>query len=348
MVLGLVVLLAALLAPAALLRPALHLMPDRTVFPALVSPSALVPSAAAAEAVRIGDLPAISSVGFYVAADKGFFQEKSLAVEMEPFASGGKMIAPLATGQLDVATGTPSAGLYNAIASGMEFRVVADKGQQRPGFSFTPLIVRKDLVDSGRVKRVRDLKGLKIAVGAKGINLDYFLAKMLEHDGLSYDAVEVTQLAYPDSIKAFATKAIDAAIAPEPWGVRAEEQKVGTRLFLTEQTPAIATFQTAVVMYSAKFMKERPNVARDVMRAYVKGVRYYRERGLRDAEIAAIISRHTKVPAETIRATIPMYMDPGARPRVPDLAAYQDWFHQMGWVKTVVPVDRIADLSFLE
>src|SRR5262245_31449645 len=123
--------------------------------------------------------------------DKGFFAEKNIAVEAERFASGAKMTPALATGQIDVATGTPSAGLFNAMASAQDFRIVADKGQARPGRSFNPLIVRKDLMESGKVKRVRDLEGMKVANGAKGIILDYLLARMLESDGLSYVAVEV-------------------------------------------------------------------------------------------------------------------------------------------------------------
>ncbi len=305
-------------------------------------------SALAAEIVKMGDLPAISNAGLYVAIEKGYFGEKSIAVETERFASGAKMTPALATGQLDVAIGTPAASLFNAIASGMDFRIVADKGQVRPGFSFSPIIVRKDLVDGGRVKRVRDLKGLKVASGAKGIHLDYFLAKMLEHDGLSYDAVEIVTLAYPDAIKALASKAVDAVIAPEPWGVRAEEQKVGVRLFLTEQTPETATFQAAVIMYSGKFIKDRPKVARDFLQAYAKGVRYYLERGPKNDEIATILSKHTSVPPETIKASIPFYIEPDVKPRVQDLAKLQDWFHQMGWVKQKVPIDRVVDLSFLQ
>jgi NitT/TauT family transport system substrate-binding protein len=304
--------------------------------------------ALAAEVVKMGDLPAISNAGLYVAIEKGYFGEKAIAVETERFASGAKMTPALATGQLDVAIGTPAASLFNAIASGMDFRIVADKGQVRPGFSFSPIIVRKDLVDGGRVKRVRDLKGLKVASGAKGIHLDYFLAKMLEHDGLSYDAVEIVTLAYPDAIKALASKAVDAVIAPEPWGVRAEEQKVGVRLFLTEQTPETATFQAAVIMYSGKFIKDRPKVARDFLQAYAKGVRYYLERGTKNDEIAMILSKHTSVPPETIKASIPFYIEPDVKPRVQDLAKLQDWFHLMGWVKQKVPIERVVDLSFLQ
>ncbi len=327
----------------------MRLLPRRWIRLAVLAASLVLPSAAAAaEVVKVGDLPAITNAGLYIAIEKGYFQARGITVETERFASAGKMVAPLATGQLDVAVGAPSAGLFNAIAGGMDFRVVADKGQLRPGGSFVPVIVRKDLVDSGRVKSVKDLKGLKVANGAKGITLDYLLAKMLEQVGLGFDAVEVVYLSYPDGIKALASKAVDAAIAPEPWGVQAEQQKVGVRLFLTEQTPAVATFQVGVIMYAGKFIKERPKVARDFLQAYVQAIKYYTERGLKDPEVAGILSKHTKVPAETIQATIPFYVDPGGRPRVQDLATLQDWFHQMGWVMEKVPMERVVDLSFLE
>jgi len=310
---------------------------------------ALTLPAAAAETVKLGDLPAISNAGIYIAIEKGFFQEHGVTVDIERFASAGKMTAPLATGQIDVSVGSPSAGLFNAIASGMDFRIVADKGQVRPGYNFTPLIVRKDLVDSGKVKTLKDLKGLKVANGAKGINFDFFLAKMMEHVGLTYDVLDVVYMSYPDGVKALASKAVDAAFAPEPWGARAEQEKVGTRLFLTEQVPALATFQVAVIMYSGKFMKERPKMARAFMQGYVQGLKLYNQRGgLKDPEVAAILAKHLKLPVETIQATLPVYLDPSGKPRVQDLAAFQDWFHQMGWVKEKVPMDRVVDLSFLE
>ena len=317
-------------------------------FTFLAAALALPAVAFAAEVVKMGELPSISNVGLYVAMDKGYFEARGITVDVDRFASGAKMIAPLATGQLDVAIGSPSAGLYNAIAGGMDFKIVADKGQARPGYSFTPLVVRKDLVDSGRVKSIKDLKGLKIASGAKGINFDYMLAKMLEHGGIGFDAVDVVYLGYPEGIKALAAKAVDAAFVPEPWGMQAEQLKVGVRLFLSEQTPSLSTFQVAVIMYAGKFMKERPKVAREFLQAYLQGVKLYNQRGLKDAEVAGIISKHMKVPVEIIQATIPPYVDVGAKPRVQDLAAMQDWFHQMGWVKEKVPMERVVDLSFLE
>jgi hypothetical protein len=77
-------------------------------------------------------------------------------------------------------------------------------------------------------------------------------------------------------------------------------------------------------------------------------VKLYNQRGLKDAEVAGIISKHMKVPIEIIQGTIPPYIDAGAKPRVLDLVAMQDWFHQMGWVKEKVPMERVVDLSFLD
>jgi NitT/TauT family transport system substrate-binding protein len=124
---------------------------------ALVIVLLAVVSAKAEDLVKVGDLPALSTAAFYVAIDKGYFAERGFRIETEVFASAGKMTPALATGHIDVATGAPSAGLFNSIASGAAFKIVADKGQILPGFNGTLLTVRKDLVESGQVKSARDL-----------------------------------------------------------------------------------------------------------------------------------------------------------------------------------------------
>jgi NitT/TauT family transport system substrate-binding protein len=318
--------------------------------PWLISLAILLTTAVAApaeEVVKVGDLPALSTAAFYIAMDKGYFAERGIRIETEVFASAGKMTPALATGHIDVATGAPSAGLFNSIASGAGFKIVADKGQIRPGFNGTLLTVRKDLVDSGQVKSVRDLKGRTVSTGAKGIAMDFFLSKMMEDVGLNYDALNVTYLAYPDGVKALASKAVDAFWAPEPWGARAEELGVGVRFLQPEKVKSIASFQAGLFIYSDKFTRERPRVARDFLAAYVKGARLYNDKGPKDPEVLAIVAKHTKVPVETVKASFPFYIAPDGRPRVEDLMALQDFFLSRDWIKARVPADRLVDLSFL-
>ena len=314
---------------------------------ALVIVLLAVASAKAEDLVKVGDLPALSTAAFYVAIDKGYFAERGLRIETEVFASAGKMTPALATGHIDVATGAPSAGLFNSIASGAAFKIVADKGQIRPGFNGTLLTVRKDLVESGQVKSARDLKGRTVSTGAKGIAMDFFLAKMMEDVGLSYDALNVTYLSYPDGVKALASKAVDAFWGPEPWGARAEALGVGVRFVQPETIKAIATFQAGLFIYSDKFTRERPRIAREFLAAYLKGARYYNEKGLKDPDVLAIVARHTKVPVDVVKASFPFYIAPDGRPRVEDLNALQDFFIARDWMKTKVPLDKMVDLSFL-
>ena len=319
----------------------------RAALAVLVTVLLAVAPAAAEEIVKVGDLPQLSTAALYVAMDKGYFTERGIRIETEIFASAGKMTPALATGQLDVATGAPSAGLFNSMASGMGFKIVADKGQVRPGFNGTLLTVRKDLVDSGQVKSVKDLKGRTVSTGAKGITMDFFLAKMMEDVGLTYDALNVTYLGYPDGVKALSSKAVDAFWGPEPWGARAESLGVGVRFVAPEQIKTISTFQVGLFIYSDKFMRERPKVARDFLAAYVKGARYYNDKGPKDPEVLAIVSKHTKVPIETVKAAFPFYIAPDGRLRVEDLLALEDFFLARGWIHTKLPADKLVDLSFL-
>jgi len=316
---------------------------------ALASTSLLGASSAwAEEVVKMGDLPALSSAGLYVAIEKGYFSERGIKVETVIFASAGNMMPALAAGDIDVATGATAAAIYNAIASGLDFKIVADKGQVRPGYGGTMLIVRKDLVDSGLVKSVNDLKGRRVSIGARGIALDYFLAKALEEAGLAYESVNLTYMAYPDGVKALASKAIDAMWGPEPWGALSEAQGIGVRFLTADKVKAITPFQVGVTMYSGKFMRERPKVARDFLAAYVKGARYHNQKGATDPEIMAIISKHTKVSVEMIKASVPFWIEPNGKPRVQDLLVLQDFFFSKEWIKTKLPIEKIVDLSFLE
>ena len=53
------------------------------------------------------------------------------------------------------------------IARGINMKIVADRASDPPGYGFNVLIVRKDLVTSGRYKTPADLKGMKFGEPGK-------------------------------------------------------------------------------------------------------------------------------------------------------------------------------------
>ena len=129
----------------------------------------LVPAQAAERAVvSVGTANASPDGGFFIADKRGYFRDEGIDVRFVAFDSAARMVAPLGTGQLDVGGGALTAGLFNAIARGIEIRIVADKGSTPPGYGYQPLLVRRDLVTSGHFKLLSDLKGLKVANSAPG------------------------------------------------------------------------------------------------------------------------------------------------------------------------------------
>src|SRR5438105_4648599 len=118
--------------------------------------------------VTVGAASTTSDAPIYIADKKGYFREDGLDVRVTNFRSAADMVAPLATGQLDAGAGSASAGLYNAVASGIRIKIVADKASSSPGYGATKILVRKDLVGT-RYRTLADLKGMKFAMNAPGV-----------------------------------------------------------------------------------------------------------------------------------------------------------------------------------
>ncbi len=299
------------------------------------------------DVVKLGDLLAISNAGVYIAIEKGYFKEQGIRNDINTFASAAKALPALTAGELDVSVGTPSAGLFNAIAQGAGFRIVADKGQARAGTGYFMLVVRKDLVTSGQVKSVRDLKGRKVSLFAKGTNFDYLLGKMAEEVGMTIKDFDLTYLAAPNQLTAFETKAIDAAITVEPWAARFAEKGLAVRFRTPDQVKGLGPVQTAVIIYSDRFIKERRPVAQRWMNAYLEGARFFNTHGPHDPEVLAILEKYTKVPAHTIKAAIPHYQARDGRPILESLTDMINWFAANGYMEQRIGVDKVVDLSFL-
>ncbi len=322
----------------------------RFLAPVVLAFIAALPAAARAqeELVRLDDRRAISNAGIYIAIERGYFREAGIRNELIDFASAAKVIPALTAGEMEVSAGSPSAGLFNAIAQGGPFRIVADKGQARAGTGYSLLMVRKDLVESGQVKSVKDLKGRKVAIFAKGITQDYMLGKMAEEVGLTIRDFDITTLGAPNQLTAFETKAIEAAVTVEPWGARFQDRGVAVKFRTPDQVKGLGAMQIAVIIYSGKFIKERRAVAQRWMDAYLKGCQVYVEKGPHDPEVLAILEKHTKVPANTIKAAVPYHQDPKGRLILESLADMIKWFVANGMMPQPISVEQAVDLSFLK
>jgi NitT/TauT family transport system substrate-binding protein len=263
----------------------------------------LVPPAIAAAApqpdkpkveVTVGVLNSLAEGVTFIAMDKGYFASEGLDVKLVKFHNTADMIAPLSSGQLDIASGAPTLGFFNAVLRGLPLKLVADKGRDSPGHGFNAIVVRSDLVSSGKVKSIADLKGLKVATPSRHSPMEIPLDTALKGAGLSLKDVRLEQLTFPNMIAAFSSKAIDAALMIEPFIDIAVRRKVGDRFLGFDQIEP--NFQMAGVIYGPAFTKNKPDAAKRWMVGYIRGIRDYitmTESPAGKAKLAALLRKYT-------------------------------------------------------
>lgn len=295
----------------------------------------------------------------FIAIEKGFFEEQNLEVKLERFQSGARMVAPLGAGQLDAASGGVSAGLFNAIARGLELQIVADKARAVPP-GFASLLVRKELVDSGEYQNFSDLRGKTVALPARGVVTGPMLNAFLDEAGLSFDDVRIEQVGFADQIPALASSAVDAAIAIEPSATKAVQSGAAERVARTAEY--LPGQQTSAILYSTRFGKENRDAAQRFMVAYLEGVRYYNDalvdgrlQGPNAKEIAGILTKHTAIEDPAFYQEIALHgVDPNGENNVASIKAQMEFWNDQGLLEGIADdeinqvVEQGIDDSFRE
>ena len=315
---------------------------------------ALSPTMLSAQtAVTVGIANSATDVGVFVADKRGYFRSEGLDVTLTPFDAGARMIAPFASGELDVGAAGPSAALYNAVARGIDIRVVADKGSTPAGRPISYLLVRKDHVDSGRYKTLADLKGMKIANSAPGASANTVLAKLLQKAGLSVADVERVYLGFPQQALALQNKAVDAALPVEPAASAAVRD--GSAARIAGDDTIYPDHQIATIFYSGQFIAKKPEAARKFMRAYLRGVRDYNDgivdghlRGDKGEAIIAILAEYSTIKDPAIhRAISAANIDLDGKVNVASLAEDLSIFASEGLIEGKVDLARAVDMTFV-
>jgi NitT/TauT family transport system substrate-binding protein len=308
-----------------------------------------IPRVASPTTVKMGwTVGSMSVAGVYIATEKGYFREANITTELVPVQGMGAMLAPLTTGELDLALGGPSVGLFNAAARGIKFKILADQNSAFPGRSFFALMVRKDLVESGQVKDFADFKGRRVGLSTRRTTLELDLQKALRSAGLSLDDVTLVTMGWPQINAAFANKGLDAGFQLEPLVTVAVARDLAVRFRgLDEITP---NRQNSFLVGSEQFVAKR-DLARAWMVAYVRALHDYNDAVLKNKnreEIIAILQKHSSVKD---RAIYDKMVLPGIHPdgevNVPSIREALETFKATGEVKADLDLDEMIDLSFV-
>ncbi|HZR99591.1 MAG TPA: ABC transporter substrate-binding protein [Chloroflexota bacterium] len=316
--------------------------------PAPVPPASAAATPATVETVRVAYNPQLPAAPILVGSDKGYFREQGIEIETERAENAAAVFQALASGEVDVGRGAIAAGTFNAFSRGVDTRIVATGHAEPPtGRTGNPVVVRKDLWDSGAVRAVPDLRGRTVAINGPAGGGEYTLGSVLRDNAMTFDDVRVAYMPFPDMVAALGGGAIDAAASIiEPQATTALRRGFAELLV---PAPRPGT-QTTVIFYGTRFVAERPEVARRWMLAYLRSLRDLTGEGWRKPEHLAILSRATGLPVDLIEESIAPYWDPDGRVNRDDLMAQQRFYQERGHLQytDLLPIEALLDESWLD
>jgi NitT/TauT family transport system substrate-binding protein len=298
--------------------------------------------------VNVSVYQSVSDAGIYIANDRGYFKDENIDVELVQLDAVSSVVTALASGQVDVAGGAPSAAIYNASRQGIGIKIVADKGSMQHGNGYLGVVIRKSL--AGDIKTFSDLRGRKVAWTGHGAGTtnEVALDKILRKTGLKEDDLSLENLTFGDSLSALATGSVDAAYLIEPLMQGAEEKNIG-RILLTGDE-IYPNQQVAVLLYGPDFVQHKPDVAQRFMKAYLRGVRDYDNafrKNIDKAGIIEILSRNTNVrKPELYEKMVMPGLDPDGTVNVAGMTYDMNWFLSKGFLKQPVDVSGVVDMTF--
>ena len=323
----------------------------------LALPTALLlsPICLAADRVKVGVINTIGDINVFIAAEKGYFAKENIEAEILSFDASARMMAPLGAGDIDIGGGSTSVALFNAIDRKIGLRIVADKGRTADGYVYQSLLIRKELVDSGKFKGLKDLKGLRISVGAPGVGPLSIINEAARIGGITYGDIEKVYLPFAQQVAGMRNGAIDGAIVNEPFKTLLMSEGLAVEFVPTQEI--FPDYQVSMLQYGDRFMKERPNVAKRFMKAFLRASREYNDaiengRWRKDGgaeDVIGIFSKRANQPADLIRRITPQASDPDGKVAVQSIAKDLKFFQDQGDVenKSLKAADCI-DMTFAE
>lgn len=294
----------------------------------------------AAQPLRIGLNPWIGNGIFNVAQEKGIYEANGLTVAHTNYDDGAVGKQLFASGKIDVLvlTSETVATLHDA---GVKVKVVG---------SYDASLGADGIIAAEGINSLADLRGKKVAY-EEGSPSHFFLALMLEKQGMSTKDVQTVNMIASDAGAAFVAGKVDAAVTWEPWLSKASDRKGGHVIASTKTSPILD-----IVIVRDEVLKER----RAEIVALMRSIFATREYIIANPdESYAVIAKGLAISEQDVRDQIPTFrwmslqdnaevLTKGEYSAVNLLDKASTLWFDLGLTKTKLDAKSIVDTSIIE
>ena len=301
--------------------------------------------------VRINTAGLAGEAPIFLALDKGYFKAEGLDVElvMAQANSASDTLAMINSGDLDMASFALSAGWLNAVDRGLAVISLMAVNTITPGDKAGGVIVRQDLIESGKYKGPADLKGMNVAAFSLSGAGHYNILQAMKLGGLKPNDIEITTLGPPDILAALGNKSIDAAFNVEPFIFFAKTRGLGSMVIPDGQTSPGAP--SIVIHANTAFAARNKEAVERFVTALLRAQREYiaaTETGAgKDDVLKALQANGTIKDMKLLSGINLPAADPNGKFDIAAFDAQQQFFVDTGAMKKPVDLDKIFDFSYL-
>ncbi|HEX9117896.1 MAG TPA: ABC transporter substrate-binding protein, partial [Anaerolineae bacterium] len=223
-----------------------------------------VPAAAPESAnLKMGLLPILDVIPFFIADQNGYFKEQGLQVDLVPVKSAQERDTLMQTGQIDgELNDLVSTGLFNK--DSVKIKVVYKARQSYPNAPQYRILS----APNSTLRSPADLKGVPIGISQNTV-IQYMTERLLQAKGLAAADIKPEEVtAIPVRYEQLINGNLKAATLPDPLGQGA--QAAGAHLIVDDsQYPQ---YSHSVLSFRAEVLKDRPNTVKKFLVAWEKAV----------------------------------------------------------------------------
>jgi NitT/TauT family transport system substrate-binding protein len=287
----------------------------------------------------------VANIPLYAGIDRGYFAAEGLQVELVGLQDVAASAQAIATNQVQFSIAVPDPVIFNALNRGVDIRILVSSTTNKPDDKPAAFMVRSELLDSGQVRSLADLRGRAVSVANP--SSQFYIERALALGGLTLSDVSTVRLqGLPDIFAALKTGNIDAGWLVEPLITNAERQGVARVMAGTGQLYPGAV-GTALIM-SPSFERDNQEAAIRFLVAYLRGQRdYYHALNLKDTDPSQVIeslTTHTQVKDPSLYRSMGLpSLDPNGTLDPTSWDPFQDYYVSRGILERKVDLSTYLD-----
>ncbi len=216
--------------------------------------------------LTVAAVPALDSVGLYIAQQRGLFAAQGLHVKIVPAISSETTISAQRAGHFDVTVGNYVSYILANATQGAKLHILAAGSIMEPG-------AQELVVPAGSpLHSISQLKGKTIGVNVLHGIVALLVSALLRDNGVPPSQVHFKAIPFPLMTNALKAHQVDAASLPESFSTTAEET-IGAQPFADLDQGAAASLPISGYVVTNAWLRKYPKTAAAFSRAAVEGQR---------------------------------------------------------------------------